>query len=82
MWAMSPCTCILFVLVLISFSGLHLCLEIFTRGMFRGRDMCLESLFWVEKSFSRMIFSYSACCFLNKYVSIIFVLCCMTLGVL
>ena len=51
MWAMSFCTWILFVLVLISFSRLYSCVDIFTRGMFRGGDMCLRSLFWVKKSF-------------------------------
>jgi hypothetical protein len=35
----------MFVLVLISFSGLHSCVEIFTRGMFSGGDMCLGSYF-------------------------------------
>ena len=42
MWAMSLCTWILFVLVLIYFSRLHSCVEVFTRGMFRGGDMCLD----------------------------------------
>ena len=34
-----------------------------------------------KKSYSHMIFLYSVCCFFVKYVNIIFVLCCMTLGV-
>ena len=70
------------MLVLISFSRLHSCIENFTRGMFRGGDMCLGSLFWIKKLLFRMMFSYSVCCLLVKNVNIIFVLCCMTLGVL
>ena len=52
------------MLVLISFLGLHSCVDIFMRGMFRGGDMCLGSLFWVTKSFPCMMFLYSVCCFL------------------
>ena len=74
MWAMSFCTCIGI------FSRLHSCIEIFTSGMFRGKDMCLGPLFWVKKSFFCMMFSCSVFCVLVKNVSIIFVMCCMTLG--
>ena len=49
------------MLVLISFSRLHSCVEIFTSGMFRGGEMCLESLFWVNMSFPFMMFSYVLC---------------------
>ena len=37
------------MLVLIYFSGLHSRVEVFTRWMFRGGDVCLGSLFWVKK---------------------------------
>ena len=63
-WAISFFIWILFVLVLIYFSRLHSCVEIFTRGMCRGGNMCLGSLFWVNKSFSFKVFSYIVYCFL------------------
>lgn len=48
----------LFVLALISFSGLHSCVENFTRGMFVNGDMCLRYLFCVKRSLSLIVFSY------------------------
>ena len=62
------------------FLGLHSCVKIFMRGMFRDGYMFLGSLFWVKKSFSLMVFSYSVFFLLVNYAIIIFVLCWMTLG--
>ena len=43
MWAMSFCTWILFVLVLISFSGLHSCVEILQGGCL-GVEICVLNI--------------------------------------
>ena len=57
------------------FLMVHSCVEIFTRGMFRGGDMCLGSLFWVKQSFSFMVFSYIV--FFFWYSTQVLYLCCV-----
>ena len=43
--ATSFCVCIVYVFVLISFSGLHSSVEMYTCGMINGRGIYLVSLF-------------------------------------
>ena len=55
-WAILFCIWILFVLVLMFFQGLHSCVEIFMRGMFRGGGICWGLYFGFTSHFQLWCF--------------------------
>ena len=57
-WAILFCIWILFVLVLMFFQGLHSCVEIFMRGMFRGRGYVGVFILGLRVIFNYDVFIY------------------------